>query len=67
VYGSSVYAFTKEQKMRAAAALLRSQADVTILEVAGRFGYDNGSKFAKAFRDVIGMTPAEYRNAGSIH
>ena len=35
VYGSSVYAFTKEQKMRAAAALLRSQADSAFRSVMG--------------------------------
>ena len=33
-------------------------------EIAGRYGYDNGSKFAKAFRDTVGMSPTEYRNAG---
>lgn len=66
VYGMSVYAFARSRKMHAASRLLR-HSDATVLEIAGRFGYDNGSKFAKAFRDVIGMTPAEYRNAGSIH
>ncbi|MBR6398821.1 MAG: helix-turn-helix transcriptional regulator, partial [Lachnospiraceae bacterium] len=58
VYGMSVYAFARNRKMHAAARLLR-QSDATVLEIAGYFGYDNGSKFAKAFRDVIGMTPAE--------
>ena len=32
-----------------------------VLAIANRFGYDNGSKFAKAFRDVIGVSPSEYR------
>ena len=64
VYGMSVYAFARNRKMHAAARLLR-HSDATVLEIAGYFGYDNGSKFAKAFRDVIGMTPAEYRNAES--
>ena len=44
-----------------AAALMLKQTDHTVLDVAGRFGYDNGSKFAKAFRDVMGMSPKEYR------
>ncbi len=64
VYGMSVYAFARNRKMHAAARLLR-HSDATVLEIAGYFGYDNGSKFAKAFRDVIGMTPAEYRNVES--
>ena len=59
-YGMPVYAYIRTQKMHAAAELLRS-GDATILEVAGRFGYDNGSKFAKAFRDVMGVTPKHYR------
>ena len=37
-------------------------SDSTVLEIAGRFGYDNGSKFAAAFKDVMGMTPNEYRS-----
>lgn len=62
VYGESLYAYTRAQKMRRAAELLRS-TDETILEIAGRFGYDNASKFAGAFRDVIGITPNEYRQS----
>lgn len=41
--------------------LLR-QTDRTVLDIAGQFGYDNGSKFAKAFRDVIGVSPNAYRS-----
>lgn len=63
VYGESVYAFIRAQKMQAAGVLLRG-SDATVLEVAGRLGYDNASKFAKAFADVMGMTPTEYRRGG---
>lgn len=44
------------------AALLLRQTECTVLEIAGKCGYDNGSKFAGAFKNVIGMTPNEYRN-----
>ena len=44
-----------------AAELLR-QTNRTVLDIAGQFGYDNASKFAKAFRDVIGVSPREYRS-----
>ena len=47
-------------KMHGAAVLLRT-TDRTVLDIAGQFGYDNGSKFARAFRDVIGVSPAAYR------
>ena len=61
VYGMSVYAYIKSQKMKTAARLLEN-SDLTVLDVAGRFGYENGSKFAAAFRDIVGMPPNEYRN-----
>lgn len=60
VYGMSPAAWIRAQKMHAAAELLR-QTDRTVLDIAGQFGYDNGSKFAKAFRDIIGVSPNSYR------
>ncbi len=62
VYGVSIYAYGRAQKMQAAALMLRS-TDRSVLEVASRFGYDNGSKFAKAFRDCCGMSPNEFRQS----
>lgn len=46
--------------MHSAAQLLRT-SDRTVLDIAGQFGYDNASKFAKAFRSVIGVSPSAYR------
>lgn len=60
VYGESVYAYIRAYKMRSAAHCLRTD-DRPVSEVAGIFGYDNSSKFSKAFRDVMGMSPTEYR------
>lgn len=62
VYGVSIYSFIRSQKMQVAALLLR-QTECTVLEIAGKFGYDNGSKFACAFKNIIGMAPNEYRNS----
>lgn len=64
-YGAPLYAYIRAEKMRAAAAALRGSKD-TVLEVAGRFGYDNGSKFAKAFRAEIGVTPRAYREKPNL-
>ena len=61
VYGMSPAAFLRAQKMHGAARHLR-QTHRTVLDIAGQFGYDNGSKFAKAFRDVIGVSPNAYRS-----
>ncbi len=60
VYGMSIHAYIREQKMKAAAVMLR-ETDIPVLEIAGKYGFDNGSKFAKAFKEVIGTTPKAYR------
>lgn len=62
VYGVSVCAYVRAQRMQSAACALR-QTDAPILEIAGRCGYDNGSKFAGAFRKLMGASPSAYRNA----
>lgn len=33
----------------------------TVMDVAAELGYENGSKFSSAFRDVMGVSPGEYR------
>ena len=63
VYGTSLYAYIRAQKMQAAAKRL-AETERSVLEIAGDFGYDNASKFAKAFRDAFGVTPGEYRRRG---
>lgn len=60
VYGISVYAYIRREKMEAAAVRI-CESDENILSIAGDFGYDNGSKFAKAFREIKGMSPTDYR------
>lgn len=60
VYGMTPAAFLRAQKMHSAAELLRS-TDRTVLDIAGQFGYDNASKFARAFRSIIGVSPNAYR------
>ncbi len=62
VYGVPVFSYMRIQKMQAAALKL-IHTDRPILEIASEYGYDNGSKFASAFREVMGETPGEYRKA----
>ena len=40
--------------------LLR-RSDESVLAIAGQLGYDNASKFARAFRQVMGVSPSDYR------
>lgn len=60
VYGVSLYAYTRALKMESAAYMLE-YTDRTVMDIAGDHGYDNSSKFARAFREVKGVTPSEYR------
>lgn len=59
-YGTSVHAYITEKKMRSAAEDIKG-TDTSILEIAGKYGFDNGSKFAKAFCKIMGDTPNSYR------
>ena len=48
--------------MKAAAEMLISDWRMNIADIAQRLGYDNASKLSAAFRDVMGVTPQNYRN-----
>ncbi|WP_330396114.1 AraC family transcriptional regulator [Blautia sp. An249] len=41
------------------------QTQATIAEIANQVGYENQSKFATPFRDVLKIAPAEYRKENS--
>lgn len=60
VYGQPIGTYMKAYRIRQAAVLLR-QTQATIAEIANQVGYENQSKFANAFRDVMKIAPAEYR------
>ena len=60
IYGQPIGTYMKEYRIRQAATLLR-QTQATIAEIANKVGYENQSKFATAFRDVLKVAPAEYR------
>ncbi len=62
IYGSPIYKYIKKFKINKAAELLKSDSNLKISDVAESVGYDNPSKFAAAFKDVMGVTPNEFRN-----
>lgn len=62
VYGVPVFSYMRIHKMNSAALTL-AKTDETVMDVANRYGYDNASKFAAAFKEVMGETPVEYRKA----
>ncbi|SUP37148.1 helix-turn-helix transcriptional regulator [Veillonella criceti] len=60
VYGITIYQYVKRCRMRLAAKDLVESND-TILSIANRWGYENGSKFSGAFKQIMGCNPREYR------
>lgn len=62
IYGSPIYKYIKNHKMNLAAEILKNDKNVKISDVAERVGYDNPSKFAAAFKDVMSVTPMAYKN-----
>lgn len=62
VYGMPIGDWLLTYRMNQAAVLLQTEREMSVAEIAGRAGYDSPSKFALAFRRVMGMSPTEYRN-----
>ena len=60
IYGDSPYTHLKKYKMSCAAVRLREGKE-SISEIAVSLGYSNASKFSKAFQDVFGLLPKDYR------
>ena len=60
MYGKPLYQCIRSYKMHLAARELLASAR-TVADIASEFGYDNSSKFAGAFRSVMGCSPGEYR------
>lgn len=66
VYGTSIYAFMRSYRMQVASILLR-QGTETVTSIANKVGYTNASKFAFAFKQVLGMSPLEYRKINNLN
>lgn len=61
VYGATIGGWLLQYRMNQAAVLLRTRPGLNVADIAGLVGYDSPSKFAVAFRRVMGIPPAEYR------
>ena len=60
VYGKTYYAFIKEFRIQKSAEILRTEP-CKVSDVAMRVGYQNASKFSKAFHDIMGVSPLNYK------
>lgn len=60
VYGMPIASYMKNYRIREGARLLRETRE-SVAGIAGKVGYENQSKFTKAFKDIFHMLPTEYR------
>lgn len=60
VYGLPIATYMKQYRVHQAMQLLLDP-DVRIADVATRVGYETQGKFTKAFKDVLGQLPSQYR------
>lgn len=60
IYGKPIATYMKEYRIKQAAILLR-QTSSTVADISLQVGYINQSKFASAFREIMKITPTEYR------
>lgn len=65
VYGKTYYSFIKEFRIKKAADLLLKE-NHSVADIAMMAGYQNASKFSKAFSDIMGVTPICYRRNHSL-
>ena len=59
----TVKQFITRIKMERSAMLVVARADLTITEIAFRYGYNDASTYSKAFKKQMGMSPAAFRTA----
>lgn len=65
IYGTSIHQYFKYMRIKEASKDLRNTDD-SILSIANRYGYENASKFAEAFRIITGYKPSEYRKKNKM-
>lgn len=60
-YGQTPSDYRKALRLKRARAMLRD-TEMTLAEIAGAAGYDNGFYLSRVFTKTYGMTPSDFRN-----
>jgi AraC family transcriptional regulator len=63
--GMPLPVYVRRRRMTLAGADVLA-AEVTLLDIAVRYGYSSGEAFARAFRSVHGVGPGEARRTGAV-
>lgn len=66
VYGKPIANYVKEHKIQQGQIKL-CNSDDSILEISLSLGYKSQSKFSQAFKEIVGLTPTDYRNKVKKH
>src|SRR5690349_8240340 len=61
-YSETPRAYLTRRRIERAKDLLRA-ANLTITEICFLVGFESVGSFSSRFRDLVGMSPTEYRNA----
>jgi AraC-like DNA-binding protein len=60
LYGTRIKEYEIRKRLEAAALLLQKD-ELTMQEITARCGYSSQSSFVRAFKDVHGITPGQWR------
>ncbi|WP_312427354.1 helix-turn-helix domain-containing protein [Lacrimispora sp.] len=66
IYGQSIAIYMKEFRIQKASQLLRD-TEQSIADISTSVGYESQSKFTAAFKDIMNITPLEYRKSHRIN
>lgn len=61
-YGTSPMAYHKRAKINNSIVLL-TQTDLSISVIAKNYAFNNVYHYSKAFKNIVGMSPSEYRKS----
>ena len=61
ISGQSIGAFIRTNRIKEAAILLSKKPYLSIGKLAEMAGYENQSKFSKAFKSIMGKSPSEFK------
>jgi len=61
LYGARIKEYEIRKRLEAAASLLQKD-ELTMQEITSRCGYSSQSSFVRAFKEVYGTTPGQWRS-----
>lgn len=60
IYGAPILTYMREYRIQVAAQMLRN-TDFSISQISENVGYENPAKFSEAFKNLLNISPSDYR------